>query len=73
MDEESLLAGFALGAIVAATAALLGILFITRGYPMHYKMVREYCNDGAAVTYDVVGSDVGKRLMLTCEKPKVTK
>lgn len=63
--------GFAIGIIATSIVVALATWGITGNNEMHYKMVDEYCGDGSAVTYDVVGSDVGKRLMLTCELPKV--
>lgn len=65
--------GFSVGAIGVLFLGVLAIQVVKSNYDMHYKLVDEYCGEGSAVTYDVMGSDVGKRLMLTCEILKVAK
>ncbi len=61
--------GFSVGAIGVLFLGVLAIQVVKSNYDMHYKLVDEYCGEGSAVTYDVMG----KRLMLTCEMPKVAK
>ncbi|ACE75774.1 P34 [Xanthomonas phage phiL7] len=62
---------FAACVLVTSITVALAMLISTGSQGMHYKLVDEYCGEDSAVTYDVVGSPVGKRLMLTCEMPEV--